>query len=258
MKKIILYRISSRGYPKVKIASLSKFDCLNNLLKIFKNWEFICVADNCDEALLNQLKRDYSFFRFFETKLGNPGSFWRLYQEACEIAQEDDLFYFIEDDYWHLSNAPQAIEEGLKQFDYITLYDHPDKYLDSGVPLNPYTKLNKLSESTEIFHSQNYLWRTTNSTTMSFAIDGKTLLADADVWSIAEKEQKDHDFDNFCILTKHPLILKSRVLKQLPRRLRFFSKPKRYMGVCQPGLALHLEPAYIRASDYDRFSITKN
>ena len=102
MRKIVLFRISSQGYPKVKVDGINKFDSLNNLSKVFKDWEIICVADNCDEALLTRLKKDYQFAQLIETQLGNPGSFWRLYEMALQIAKDEDIFYFAEDDYLHL------------------------------------------------------------------------------------------------------------------------------------------------------------
>lgn len=253
MRKIILFRISSKGYPKVKVDGINKFDSLNNLSKTFKNWEWICVADNCDENLLNRLKTDYHFDRFIETQLGNPGSFWKLYELALEIAKDDDIFYFIEDDYLHLPEAPEAIEEGLNYFDYVTLYDHSDKYTLSNTPLNPYAKANRFSESTEIVKGKHQIWRTTNSTTMTFAVTGRTLKADADIWSITKTAKKDFDFDNFCVITKQAMLPKTRFFKQIPRRLQFWSKPKRYLGVCIPGLSLHLEQGYLDAKDPERF-----
>ena len=67
--------------------------------------------------------------------------------------------------------------------------------------------------------------------------------------------KKDHDFDNFCVLTKQKFILKSRMIKQLPKKLRFIMKPRRYLGLCIPGLALHLEKTYMKPNDYTRFNI---
>ena len=131
MRKIVLYRISSKGYPKVKVEQLSKFDCLDNLKKIFHDWEFICVADHCDLPLLEKLKTRYKFSEFYETQLGNPGSFWKLYEIALSKVHPEDVVYFIEDDYLHLDDSPSAILEGLEFFDYVTVYDHPDKYKNS-------------------------------------------------------------------------------------------------------------------------------
>lgn len=258
MRKIVLFRISSKGYPKIKVENINKFDSLSNLIRMFKGWEFICVADNCDEALVSRLKTEYHFNQLIETKLGNPGSFWRLYAIALEFAQEEDIFYFVEDDYLHLSESQAAIEEGLKYFDYVTLYDHPDKYKLSNVPLNPYTKKNHYSELTEIVKGANHIWRTSNSTTMTFAVKGKILKEDADIWSITESKKRDFDFDNFCIITKQKMILKSRYLRQFLSRLRFISKPKRYLGVCIPGLSLHLEQGYLQERDEKRFLTGQN
>jgi hypothetical protein len=253
MRKIVLFRISSKGYPKVKVEGINKFDSLNNLTKTFKDWEFICVADNCDEALLIRLKTDYQFDQLIETQLGNPGSFWKLYELALGIAKAEDILYFAEDDYLHLPDAPEAIEEGLRYFDYVTLYDHSDKYKLSNVPLNPYAKANRYSESTEIVKGAQQIWRTSNSTTMTFAITGKILKEDADIWSITKTAKKDFDFDNFCVITKQAILPKSRFIKQIPRRLKFWSKPKRYLGICVPGLSLHLEQGYLSKTDPKRF-----
>ena len=128
MRKIIFYRISSKGYPKIKFKGLTKFDCLDNLKSIFHDWEFICVADNCDHELLEKLKKDYQFNEFYETSLGNPGSFWKLFEIALEQVNPEDILYFVEDDYFHMPDAPKSLIEGLTYFDYVTVYDHPDKY----------------------------------------------------------------------------------------------------------------------------------
>jgi hypothetical protein len=90
---------------------------------------------------------------------------------------------------------------------------------------------------------------------MTFAVTGKTLRADADIWFITKTAKKDFDYDNFCVITKQPFMARSRYLKQIPRRLQFYSKPKRYLGVCIPGLALHLEQAYLKQRDEARFSL---
>lgn len=251
----MLFRISSKGYPKVKVDGVNKYDSLRNLTETFKGWEFFCVADNCDKTLIEHLRTNYQFDRLIETKLGNPGSFWRLYELALETAKDDDIFYFIEDDYLHLPEASGALEEGLNYFDYVTLYDHPDKYKLHDGPINPYAKRNKFSEGTEVVAGPTQWWRTSNSTTMTFAVKGKTLKDDADIWSITKTAKKDFDFDNFCVITKQPIMAKTRYIKQIPRRIQFWSKPKRYLGVSIPGLALHLEQAYLQKSDETRFSL---
>jgi hypothetical protein len=93
---------------------------------------------------------------------------------------------------------------------------------------------------------------------MTFAITGKILREDADIWSITKTAKKDFDFDNFCVITKQPILFKSRSIKQIPRYLQYWSKPKRYLGVCIPGLSLHLEQCYLGESDVLRFAINNN
>uniref|UniRef100_B1XT93 Uncharacterized protein n=1 Tax=Polynucleobacter necessarius subsp. necessarius (strain STIR1) TaxID=452638 RepID=B1XT93_POLNS len=90
---------------------------------------------------------------------------------------------------------------------------------------------------------------------MTFAVTGKTLKADADIWSIIKIAKKDFDFDNFCVIIKQPIMAKSRYIEQIPRRPQFWSKPKRYLGISIPGLTLHLEQAYLKKSDEVRFSL---
>lgn len=256
MRKIVLFRISSNGNPKVKFDYVNKYDCLENLLKVFAGWEFICVADNCDDILVENLKNK-PFHLFYETNLGNPGSFWRLYEIALKSIKEDDVLYFAEDDYWHLQDAPSAILEGLTHFDYVTVYDHLDKYQSLSGVVNPYAKHQKYSELTEVVYGNNFIWRTSNSTTMTFAAKGKTLRKDADIWAMTKHRSGDYDFEIFTVLTKQVILWRKRYLKFLRSKLKFYFKPKRYLGVCLPGQALHLELAYMTNKDIQRFSISK-
>jgi hypothetical protein len=41
---------------------------------------------------------------------------------------------------------------------------------------------------------------------MTFAVTGKTLKEDADIWSITKTAKKDFDFDNFCVITKQAIL----------------------------------------------------
>jgi hypothetical protein len=67
---------------------------------------------------------------------------------------------------------------------------------------------------------------------MTFAVTGKILKADADIWAITKIAKKDFDYGNFCVITKQPFMAHSRYINQLPRRLKSWSKPKRYLGIC--------------------------
>ena len=55
---------------------------------------------------------------------------------ALDLAlKQTEGVYFVEDDYLHHPRSYQILIEGLELgADYITLYDHPDKYFDGGNP----------------------------------------------------------------------------------------------------------------------------
>lgn len=102
---------------------------------------------------------------------------------------EEDIIYFLEDDYLH---KPQWVDVMLEGFnvigaDYYTLYDHPDKYWE-----NMYSKL-----TSKIIVTPSTHWRTTPSTTNTYACRFKTLKKHFDIHiqycDLVEKWTKDHD-----------------------------------------------------------------
>jgi len=93
--------------------------------------------------------------------------------------RDDSIVYMVEDDYLHCVNAGKALKEGVSQgFDYVTLYDHPDKYLNAGP--NPYVRHG--AEKTRVYLGDYCHWKLTNSTTMTFACKLGRLREDADVF----------------------------------------------------------------------------
>lgn len=92
-----------------------------------------------------------------------------------ERAKEDRhppgrVLYFLEDDYLHKEGWIDLLHEGMRlpDADYITLYDHADKYDKAVYPSLPVDLL--LSPSSH--------WRSTPSTTNTFACHAKTLQED--------------------------------------------------------------------------------
>jgi hypothetical protein len=104
---------------------------------------------------------------------------------------DEDIVVFLEDDYLFNKNWIQYIKEGLQFADYVTLYDHPDKYT------NMYSTLvSKLFKGT--IH-----WRTTPSTTNSYACLIKTLRDDYDIhWSFCQGNGVTLDHQKFLSLWK--------------------------------------------------------
>lgn len=84
--------------------------------------------------------------------------------DKCE---DEDIIYFLEDDYLHKPGWIDILLEGFEYIgaDYYTLYDHPDKYY-----LPMYEELASKIIATPTVH-----WRTTPSTTNTYACKFKTL-----------------------------------------------------------------------------------
>jgi hypothetical protein len=93
----------------------------------------------------------------------------------------EDIVYCLEDDYLHKPNWPAILREGFGsitpsslKFDYLTLYDHNDKYTYGN---EMYKTLTSRIGVTEHAH-----WRTIPSTTNTWSSLYKTFLHDYDVF----------------------------------------------------------------------------
>lgn len=114
----------------------------------------------------------------------------------------DELVYIVEDDYIHKKDWKRAIYDGFNSTpcDYLTLYDHPDKYKD-------YPDLKSRIYVGKVCH-----WRTTPSTTNTFAVRMGTLMDDLKVsndYSTGVSISRDHD--RFVELGKRGRILVSSI-----------------------------------------------
>ena len=124
-------------------------------------------------------------------KGGNDAqSFLNLLNHVVEQNYEDnDIIYFLEDDYLHRQGWVDVLLEGFEYIgaDYYTLYDHPDKYY-----LPMYENLQSKIIATPSSH-----WRTVPSTTNTYACRFKTLKQHFDIHvqycDLVEKWTKDHD-----------------------------------------------------------------
>ena len=87
--------------------------------------------------------------------------------------------YLVEDDYLHLKGARKVLLEGIKIADYVSLYDHPDKYLNANQGGNPFVQDG--GEVTKVYRSESCHWKLTNSTTMTFASTADVLKRDKEI-----------------------------------------------------------------------------
>ena len=85
----------------------------------------------------------------------------------------DDIIYIVEDDFKHAPGWTNALREAFEKTpaDYVTLYDHPDKYDDPN-----YTDL-----KSKVFVTPSAHWRTVPSTVNTIAFRFKTLVEDLDI-----------------------------------------------------------------------------
>lgn len=197
----IFYRISSMSRPKERIADKAR--CLANFLAVFSPGadELCVIADNCDEATLAMI--DAALARLdcpvsvIRTCLGNSQS-WRHALKLALAQPDDRAVYFMEDDFLHRAGARAALAEGLARADYVTLYDHPDKYMTDHPSSNPIADSG--GEIGRIIRTPSSHWKTTNSATMTFAATRAVLAADRAVWDISTTFDTPLDFQAFVTL----------------------------------------------------------
>lgn len=127
------------------------------------------LADNCERKTIKMIQE--TGLPVTPTSEGNAGSLKKAIEVALEY-DDDELVYFCEDDYLHLGSAPKLLEEGIKRADYVTLYDHPDKY----------TRNYNGGEFSKVIKTASSHWRYTASTCMTFGTKVGTLREDKDIW----------------------------------------------------------------------------
>jgi hypothetical protein len=190
MNLAVFYRISDAGNQKEKLAGSSKRKCLENALKVFGTKHFYLRADNCSEQTLKMLE-DFGLKPEISS-LGNAGSWLASARQALQSEFNNFSLYFPEDDYLHLPGSPECILDGLSKADYVSLYDHPDKYQTG---FNPFT--DDSGELCRLLPGQYCHWKTSNSSTMSFAVNQKTLQSDFPIWEKHCRAGFPNDFEAF-------------------------------------------------------------
>lgn len=215
----IFYRISSSSYVKGKLPGATKEVCLHNFLECFPKEKVTLIADNCDQIILDLCSQ--TGCDTIKTNLGNAGSFRKSIDLALELSN-DSKVYFVEDDYLHLkingyfeSIPERDLAEGLLRADYVTLYDHPDKYLSE------YGSC----EATNVYRTLHSHWKHSISTTMTFASKVSTLRDDLEIWHKYTEGKHPQDHFIFTDLNKKGKTLAVRI----------------------PGSACHVDMTYYRA-----------
>lgn len=147
--------------------------CFLNLLKTTeneKNLNIIVVYDGNDSE-------NFIFKHTQNIIKISAGGDIKSFVKTLEIAKEyssnlndDDILYFLENDYLHTNTWVEKVKSffgGPMKDNYLTLYDHNDKYMEFNHNL-----------SSNIYVTENHHFRTTPSTCGSFLLNKKTFIED--------------------------------------------------------------------------------
>lgn len=151
--------------------------CLKNLLETIKGRKDVKLHIRMDGDENNFIS-NYNLDIDYDQHNSGRNNFLKSMEYAKSIAlkenSEDDLFYFLENDYLHVRGWVDKVFELFNTYsnlNYISLYDHNDKYF-----LPAYDDL-----TSKIFTTQTHHWRTTISTCGTHIVNRKTFLEDYDV-----------------------------------------------------------------------------
>jgi hypothetical protein len=163
----IIYRISDTGYNKIKPPYVNNENCLKNFCKVFSDYnsDIKIIADNCSEETIKMINKYVDSVNIEKVSIGHGSGTFNLALDEALKYEYSEIIYFVENDYIHRQGAVDALLEGFDLgTDFLTLYDHLDKYIDGP---NPY--VSQGGEDTKVFLTKSCHWKFTNSTTMTFA-----------------------------------------------------------------------------------------
>ena len=164
----IIYRISDAGYNKVKPNYINNEACLKNATEVFKDADWLVIADNVSEPTENMIRKYVAEDCIEWVSVGHGAGTFNLALDEALTLNDDEIVYFIENDYLHKPESQKILEEGFNLgASFVSLYDHPDKYLDPRYGGNPYCEGG--AEETRVYLTNSCHWKITNSTTMTFA-----------------------------------------------------------------------------------------
>ena len=150
--------------------------CFQNLLNTIKgkNVNLHVIMDgDVNSNFISKYKNEYTLHLIKANS--DYGSYLETYKYIKGLnIDNDDLIYFLENDYLHISNWVDKVIDLFSTYDllhYVSLYDHNDKYF-----LDTYNDL-----ISKIFVTKSHHWRTTPSTCGSYIIKKQLLLEDEDI-----------------------------------------------------------------------------
>jgi hypothetical protein len=203
-----LYRISNNSYNKEKLEIATKQYCFLNFLDHLytSDDQLLVIADNVNPALKNFLERALpKGATLMEVNTGSNGASFRLQLELAKAYDDEQIVMLHEDDYLYRPHPQdtanhkhnrRALLEALEKASYVSLYDHPDKYLPAAHGGNPFVSADGF-EDAKLFMTPSSHWKLTNSTTLTFATRAKVIKEDHAVWLKYVSGDHPYDFNSF-------------------------------------------------------------
>jgi hypothetical protein len=177
---------------KNRIEGFSRQKCYQNLLETIdrKQVDVTFFLDTFYPSSTPHFVTQQKEFPVVEIKEGTEaGSFLKLLDHVASLnLNPETIIYFLEDDYLHQEGWSDVLLEGftVPEVSYVTLYDHRDKYF-----LPMYQNL-----EAKLFYTATCHWRTTPSTTNTYAMRLKTLLSHLSIhrqFSLGRRISADHE-----------------------------------------------------------------
>ena len=98
----IIYRISDTGYNKVKPDYINNENCLKNFVSIFNNQNLYIIADNCSKETMNMITKYVHLPNIVNVSIGHGAGTFNLALDIALKWKDDEIIYFVENDYIHL------------------------------------------------------------------------------------------------------------------------------------------------------------
>jgi hypothetical protein len=204
----IIYRISDAGYNKVKPDYIDNEKCLQNFCNVFYDniHNIHIIADNCSESTMDMVNKYIDPANIEKVSVGHGAGTFNLALDKALKWEDDEIVYFVENDYLHKYNSPDVLKEGFDLgASFVALYDHPDKYLDPSRGGNPYCEGG--AEDTRVYLTNSCHWKITNSTTMTFASKVSILKKTEDILRKHTSGTHPNDFHMFLELRDNDHLL---------------------------------------------------
>ena len=228
----VLYRISSNSYQKERLTFATKEYCLSNFIdNVLTPSDKMTIIADCVDNELKEIINSYktSNIKVFHEELGSNGASFRFQIDFAASLPDGEIVLFQEDDYlykpanWPYQNETTydgLTKEALQLSDYVSFYDHPDKYLSPKLGGNKFIT-DQGVENTGIFRTKNSHWKFTNSTTCTFATTSDVIRQDQKIWKTFCPGKHPHDFQSFLALG----IRGRKLATSLPGRSTHTEKP---------------------------------